>query len=114
MAAGGPCGSGLTPGGGGGAGGGGGGDAIKPSLGNLSSAEDVQEIQIEIPMEYINKWNKNNNAAAATASSHVWSDNDYDRDADADEEMEEEENDADADDDNDSIRRTAKSCASIE
>ncbi|EDV92679.1 GH18896 [Drosophila grimshawi] len=43
----------------------------RPSLGNLS-AEDVQEIQIEIPMEYINKWNKNNNAsAAATASSHV-------------------------------------------
>ncbi|KAH8416673.1 hypothetical protein KR222_006154, partial [Zaprionus bogoriensis] len=40
------------------------------AAGNLS-AEDVQEIQIEIPMEYINKWNKNNNAAAATASSHV-------------------------------------------
>ncbi|KAM8707165.1 hypothetical protein ACLKA7_011287 [Drosophila subpalustris] len=46
------------------------GASAKPSMGNLS-AEDVQEIQIEIPMEYINKWNKNNNAASATASSHV-------------------------------------------
>uniref|UniRef100_B3P495 Octopamine receptor beta-2R n=1 Tax=Drosophila erecta TaxID=7220 RepID=B3P495_DROER len=35
------------------------------------AGDDVQEIQIEIPMEYINKWNKNNNAAASTASSHV-------------------------------------------
>ncbi|KAH8382262.1 hypothetical protein KR009_002581 [Drosophila setifemur] len=49
-----------------------GGKGNKPNLDCLSTGgDDVQEIQIEIPMEYINKWNKNNNAAASTASSHV-------------------------------------------
>ncbi|KAH8306171.1 hypothetical protein KR018_003273, partial [Drosophila ironensis] len=48
------------------------GTAEKTNKANLDG-DDVQEIQIEIPMEYINKWNKNNNATAAgsTASSHV-------------------------------------------
>ncbi|KAH8332534.1 hypothetical protein KR074_004938 [Drosophila pseudoananassae] len=59
------------------AGGAGGGSASTPAAASSKShksnldGDDVQEIQIEIPMEYINKWNKNNNAAASTASSHV-------------------------------------------